>query len=949
MPAPTVFLSSTSLDLKPYRAAALDAARAAGFAAICMEDFAASGRRYTLAECLHQVDKADVLVVLVAHRYGWVPPGQTKSVTWLECEHARENKNKKIDVIALVVNEEYKEWPYHLREAYRYESDPPEQVTESIRQLKAFKQWLSNYITVPFTTPADVKAEVYKALTEWLKEKDQFGPPPPGNPSGYLDKLREATRYIKIEGIQISGHPTQQFGIRQIFIPLATAGGVGHEREVPLQRALANRKLVIIGQPGAGKTTFLRRVAFELCHADEDDESAAAFLGFRDGSLPILIRIFELDKHINAHANHRSAPDNPAWIVNFLEQQAQDHHWGLAGDFFRGKLAGGPCRILLDGLDEASGTASRRNMVRLIEQAAIDYPNCHFVVTTRPAGETQLHGFETVRLADLGLEAIHTFLDEWSAALFEREPEKSTAFRDKLKRAIGSRKEIRALARNPVMLTALAVLQANNRELPQHRVELYEEILNWLAKAREGRPGRVEAERCLKLLKKLAFAMQTHGAGRKRQTGIGWAVDQIAGDFPDRGEAEQFLEKEQTDSGIIVSRGSDVEFWHLTFLEYLVARFIGGLSDAEQYRIVMLDGNLYKPEWREVMLLLGCVLMKQGSDKVDGLIKAVLDGLGEKPELPAQARCAALLGAMMRDLQRMDYEPKDPRFTQTLRAMQSLFDPVQSGDIDIKTRIEAAEAVGQAGDPRLEQENWISIQGGKFWMGAQKQKGRNQDEEADDDEAPVHEVTLKEFHIGRYPVTVQEYQKFIDEGGYENEEYWRETGGFGQFTEPENWEEQQPHGNRPVTGVSWYEAAAYCTRAAGRLPREAEWERAARGARENAKYPWGNEPIDETRANYELKVGRPTPVGVYPKGVTTEGVDDMMGNVWEWCSDWYGPYPNGPVDDPLGPQSRERKVLRGGSWYGDQYDVRVSVRGHSLPENRDAYIGFRCVRESLNP
>jgi formylglycine-generating enzyme required for sulfatase activity len=436
------------------------------------------------------------------------------------------------------------------------------------------------------------------------------------------------------------------------------------------------------------------------------------------------------------------------------------------------------------------------------------------------------------------------------------------------------------------------------------------------------------------LLQKLAFAMQADSGGRKRQAGKGWAADQLAGEFQTREQALDFLEKEETDSGIIVSRGADVQYWHLTFLEYLAARRIAALPDAGQHRIVTSGGNLYKQEWREVMRLLGGVLMfKQGREKVEELFKAILDQLGKEPDLPAQARCAALLGAMMRDLERMEYKPKDPRYEQTLHAMRSLFDPVQSAGIDLRTRIEVAEALGQAGDPRLEEENWIRIPAGKFWMG----------------EPPDHEVTLAGFEIGRYPVTVQEYKKFIEEGGYEKEDYWGETGGFGEFKEPWNWEEQQSHGNRPVTGVSWWEASAYCKWAKGRLPTEAEWERAARGTHENAKYPWGNDPIDETRANYESKVGRPTPVGLYPKGATTEGVDDMLGNVLEWCLDWFGDYPKAHVENPKGPQSGSRRVLRGGSWDVVPSIVRVSDRDHYPPEVRDDVIGFRCVRESLDP
>jgi formylglycine-generating enzyme required for sulfatase activity len=936
MRVPKVFLSSTRRDLLPYRAAAHEAARAAGFLSLGMEDFAPSGDKYSLEKCLEYVDQADVVVVLVAHWYGSEPHGHSKSFTWLECEYARDTRD--IEVIGLVVREDDHQWPFNYREESRLATCPDEAL-RAIGQLRAFKEWLSKYVTAEFSTPPEVRYAVFHALTEWKKRHPGFGPPPAGNPSDYLDKLREATRYIKIEGIQKTG-AAKHFEIRQIYIPLTSTGSeqgrgaaVEHQREVPLESALAGPNLLIEGDPGGGKTTFLRRVAFELCQADPESQG---FLGFQDGSFPILISVFELFRHIHARhvAPHPATPDSPEWIIHFLERYAGEHNWNVTGQFFRQKLQQGPCRLLFDGLDEAPDTPARQHMARLLESAATAYPKCHFVVTTRPVAEAAMSGFNKVQLGPLTAGAIHTFLDEWSGALYGKEADQAKAFREALKLALDSRADIRSLARNPVMLTALAVLQANNRILPQHRVELYEAILAWLAKARESKPERVSAERCLELLQKLAFAMQADPGGRKRQAGKGWAADQLAGEFQTREQALDFLGKEETDSGIIVSRGADVQYWHLTFLEYLAARRIAALPDAEQHRIVTSGGNLYKQEWREVMRLLGGVLMfKQGREKVDELFKAILDQLGEEPALPAQAQCAALLGAMMRDLERMEYKPNDPRYEQTLHAMRSLFDPVQCAGIDLRTRIEAAEALGQAGDPRLEEENWIRIRAGKFRRG----------------EPPGHEVTLAGFEIGRYPVTVQEYQKFIEEGGYKKEDYWGETGGFGQFKEPENWEEQQSHGNRPVTGVSWWEAAAYCKWAKSWLPTEAEWERAARGTRENAEYPWGNDPIDETRANYDHKVGRPTPVGLYPKGATTEGVDDMLGNVWEWCADWFGDYPKAHVENPKGPQSGQFRVLRGGSWNNQPYNVRVSNRYLNRPVCRYDNIGFRCVRESLNP
>jgi formylglycine-generating enzyme required for sulfatase activity len=246
--------------------------------------------------------------------------------------------------------------------------------------------------------------------------------------------------------------------------------------------------------------------------------------------------------------------------------------------------------------------------------------------------------------------------------------------------------------------------------------------------------------------------------------------------------------------------------------------------------------------------------------------------------------------------------------------------------------------LGRAGDPRLEEDNRVVIPGGRFRMGAQKR-----DKKAPT-ESPVHEVVLRPFRIGKFPVTVQEYADFMAKGGYSARRYWRE-GGFGQLQEPDEWERQKEHPNRPVVGVSWFEAAAYCAWAGGRLPTEAEWERAARGPK-GSRYPWGDEPsLDKSRANYAEAVGHTTPVGLYPKGNTTEGLCDMLGNVWEWCSDWFGEYEAASQENPVGPDSGKYRVVRGGLWYGDPVVVRVSSRVSYVPSVRSHGIGFRWAGE----
>jgi formylglycine-generating enzyme required for sulfatase activity len=238
----------------------------------------------------------------------------------------------------------------------------------------------------------------------------------------------------------------------------------------------------------------------------------------------------------------------------------------------------------------------------------------------------------------------------------------------------------------------------------------------------------------------------------------------------------------------------------------------------------------------------------------------------------------------------------------------------------------------------------VRVEGGKFRMGAQKPD----DPEAFEAESPVHQVEVSPFFIGRYPVTVFEYDPFVASGGYKEERFW-EAGGYGTFAAPGHWQQQLRYPNRPVVEVTWYEAAAYCAWAKGRLPTEAEWERAARGGREGTRYPWGNEKPDEFRANYfGGGANQPTPVGMYPEGATPQGIHDLAGNVLEWTADWWGRYSEAAARNPRGPEKGSGKVIRGGSWDSIARGLRVSSRDWSVADARVDDMGFRCVRELLS-
>ena len=211
------------------------------------------------------------------------------------------------------------------------------------------------------------------------------------------------------------------------------------------------------------------------------------------------------------------------------------------------------------------------------------------------------------------------------------------------------------------------------------------------------------------------------------------------------------------------------------------------------------------------------------------------------------------------------------------------------------------------------------------------------------DERPNHEVFLDAFHIDRYEVTNGRYLEFVRVTGHRKPQHptnaKRNLWQSGMMPET--------IADRPVINVDWHDADAYCTWAGKRLPTEAEWEKAARGT-DDRRFPWGDVEPTDRQLNYLLRwVGEKTlmPVGSYEAGQSPYGVHDMAGNVFEWVADWYDPryYAKSPGQNPKGPKSGSRKVVRGSGWQSEAPTVRIFTRFGSDPKERNESTGFRCA------
>ena len=257
----------------------------------------------------------------------------------------------------------------------------------------------------------------------------------------------------------------------------------------------------------------------------------------------------------------------------------------------------------------------------------------------------------------------------------------------------------------------------------------------------------------------------------------------------------------------------------------------------------------------------------------------------------------------------------------------------------------------------------VSIPAGTFLMG--------NDLSADSDRYPAHDVYVGAFRMDEHEVTNRQFREFAEQTRYvttaeqrgwsyvfdrRQKQWTRRTGA--DWRHPQG-PDSSLHGRDglPAVHVSWYDARAYAKWAGKQLPTEAQWEYAARSGLRDVNYPWGRDELIDGRyrANYRQHGKEPAadgyeglaPVKSFP--ASSFGLYDISGNVWEWCSDWYGEhyYRQCARDDPAGPVKGQRRVQRGGSWLSPEdyrFGHHVSARGKRPPEETYEHVGFRCVR-----
>jgi len=640
----------------------------------------------------------------------------------------------------------------------------------------------------------------------------------------------------------------------------------------------------------------------------------------------------------------------------------------------------------ITGLTFDSGTAQE---FTLAQRAWEKYrrPHVLFYCCTRPMPRK---GFDAKQFLENWLTGVETHLNadtpHW------RQQAQMAA--ENLYRRLEAAPALRELAVNPLMLQIIALVNRDRGALPDRRVELYKECTDVLLERWDKAKGLevlLSAAQARQLLQPIALWM--HSEENRREVSkpeLLAFMQPLLPQIQREVAPEDLLQSWQERSGIFKGEGDVYFFHHLSFQEYLTAEEIRngrrqdilvknfdhawwreptllamGLTNPPIFSDFMAE--LLRAKWRDgarVDFMLHCIdetLRKDAAPFIDGLKRlrrfdAKYSALLALERIATDEAKAALHNAL---------DDADDQIAGHARSILArLGEATPAGKVEmLRVQIDgkARELPKRLFNAHELNAEYILIKDGKYKYSVTKK-----------------EIAVPPRYFAKYPVTNKLYRRFIDYlAGKENmrevlavlppEKFPRNLlaqvksdSAFVSYLKRDfkSWadklrsrydDDKRFNGDdQPVVGVTWFAAQAYChwltalqsaeSRAQSRsliyrLPKEEEWEWAASGGKR--EYPWGNEELDETRANYGVKVGHTTPVGAYPAGATPEGLMDMAGNVWEWMENLYGE----------GAYGEDNRALRGESWASseDARALRCASRDYSNPGVRDNVVGFRVV------
>ena len=737
---------------------------------------------------------------------------------------------------------------------YRRTSDPQvslrdPDLQEKLKQQELVDQFFERFkgrdgtLTGGFTTfetPAELEKRLEQDVESYLRNQldgtagqaqAQSGQSAaPEVPASYLAWLQEECASIELLGLRLK--QGQAVRLSSVYVPLATTGGeraAGADNERMRREALApgerervtllldrlgESSLYVSGDPGSGKSTFCRWVAWLACdgdvpehnvEADVDDTLLERWPEALRNRLPVLVRLREFWETL--------PPGEPGVALTgaalerlLLAWVEQTERGGLRGAHLQVHLERGSALLLLDGVDEVPAV-QRAALIAGLGEAAARWTTAgnRLLVTSRPYGLTE-GDIRRLGLPHAPIQALPDSLQRllvrrWFGILADA-PEAGDAAGAEMLRQVGEQAWLSPLTANPLLLTAMCIVFNDGKKLPQDKYELYDRLVETVLYGRISNTSDIARVR--DRLAVVAYGMHT-GADldETRMTPRAQATDaeierllrayQERSAWSETVQRSVFEAREElvSQTGLLVPQGEHrAGFYHLSFQEFLAARRLADVEAGQLLEVALERGAVR--EWRNTLsFLFGQVLATSTSpERAVGLLSDLIGRVGTA-DTAVQVVAADWIEILAGRGYRLDPTTHQRAVDLCLASMR--------GDAPAGDRCELGAALGRMGDPRFREDAWflpdepllgfVEVPAGPFRMGSDKPH----DSGALESETPQHEVTLPGYYIARYPVTVAQFRAYLEDSG----------------RTPENPESLRGPASDPVVHVTWHEAVAY--------------------------------------------------------------------------------------------------------------------------------------------
>lgn len=751
-----------------------------------------------------------------------------------------------------------------------------------------------------------------------------------------------------------------------------------------MESANAYPRLVLLGDPGSGKTIFMNYLALCMTGAilvpDADWMTRLQTQGWANGTyLPVSIVLRDFaedltDTSFDAVFHHLQA---------VFTKQKFDMGTLEAVQYY---IKAGQALILFDGLDEVP--PEKREQVRDALHAFMGrFSDNRYIVTCRILSyadpKWHLRDMDAVEtFAPLNSDQIAHFVNAW----YTVRANLLTISHDEAQKRIAELTErledndLQEMATNPMLLTVMTFVHNSTGTLPKEKARLYDQCVDWLMRRWKLEEFntlfkllKLRGEKDLyKILWEIAYHTHNDHADKDGVADINEAdILAIVRKYVDNdmGLAQKFCDYIQYRAGLLIGRGVDKRGWriftfpHRTFQEFLAGQYLL-TNDFEELApdIARLGAG-----WREVMLLAcGYLIYEQANDAE--VIKAVGAILDDDPQTDTDWRAVWLAGEML-SIVKLDNITKSNRGKRVLERTQTLLvQLIEGGHLPPVERAGAGRILSQLGDPRpgvgtitvngvtLPDIVWCHVPAGAFIMGS---------DDHYDDEKPAHTIDLPDFYMSRYLITYAQYQAFENAPDFGDDKWWD---GFPADEKRRRYDQRFQYANHPRERVTWYMAMAFCRwlthhveqaqlpmqvwdmttktyqtvpyqRMKITLPSEAEYEKASRGTK-GLIYPYGDK-FDPTKGNTpETGIGMTSAVGLFPDGESPYGVLDASGNLWTWTRSKIENYKYNSNDGREDETGTDVRIVRGGSWGDFRGFARASYRLNYNPDGWNYGFGF---------